>query len=588
MLEEWYNAYWANTPLVYEVWWIPAFIAWEQWEGSDTAFLYQMRQEETANYITHLIEWDEWYSVGNLFWQLMSYSQLFSFLKESVKLAWTALWKEEWKSSKSTYDLSDLDEAYADVPEWQEWRKYWFIMPKHEQWYTSYYDSIIYSLTESKAPGWSNFYKWIAKWLETWHINWKEEWSYYDAALEEFYARIEERDPGALRGLVNNESLMAEVAIDTKKAIQTSLSFMEKELALFDWDAEYNKYASLLYKWVMSNVMYDELDEFAKEKQADYRARWLIWQKDTITASKIKKVEPLYTEFKQRFVDHHWDDLRVADVESIENAMFNFLAKKSKEASDKFFTMKTYTDSEWNEYERYYFKSNIKSQVKQLIDFENAMMNGERERAVVEWTALTKTFSYDHTVSPEVALHIFNRIKNSDTLSEKMKLEAMTEFVSNNLDAFTYDSEFAKENPELWDEVKWHYNEIIHTVNKELIQKANDYALSLESDKEKSWSSLAKKVGSVSNKLAKIQESTSWWSSSRSGWASRSLTWLKAPILDPSNIINDYSKVPNIDFNIKFTWRGYAPKVNLGWAKTTAKPVKVKKTKVKEKDIEVI
>lgn len=588
MLEEWYNAYWANTPLVYEIGWIPAFVAWEQWEGSDTAFLYQMRQEETANYITHLIEWDEWYSVGNLFWQLMSYSQLFSFLKESVKLAWTALGKEDWKSSKSSYDLSDLDEAYADVPEWQEWRQYWFIMPKHEQWYTSYYDSIIYSLTESKAPGGSNFYKWIAKWLETWHINWKEEWSYYDAALEEFYARIEERDPGALKRLVNDESLMAEVAVDTKKAIQTSLSFMEKELALFDWDAEYNKYASLLYKWVMSNVMYDELNEFAEEKQADYRARWLIWPKETITASKVKKVEPLYTEFKQRFVDRHWDELRIADVESIENAMFNFLAKKSKEASDKFFTKKTYTDSEWNEYERYYFKSNIKSQVKQLIDFENAMANGERERAVVEWTALTKTFSYDHTVSPEVALHIFNRIKNSNTLSEKMKLEAMTEFVSNNLDAFTYDSEFAEENPELWNEVKWHYNEIIHTVNKELIQKANDYALSLESDKEKSWSSLAKKVWNISNKLAKIQESTSWWSSSRRSGGSHSITWLKAPILDPSKIINSYSKVPQVNFDVKFSTRWYTPKTNLWGSKTTAKPVKVKKTKVKEKDIEVI
>ena len=588
MLEEWYNAYWANTPLVYEIWWIPSFLAWEQWEGSDTAFLYQMRQEETANYLANIRSGEDWYTTMWLLWQLWNYSQLFSLIKESTKLVWTALWKEDWKSSKSTYDLSDLDEAYADLPEWQEWRNYWFIIPKHEPWYESYYDSIIYSLTESKAPGGSKFYNWVAEWLETWYIDWEEK--YYNKMLEEFYTRIEEKDPGALRKLINDETLMSDVATDTKKAIQTSLSFMEKELALFNWDAEYNKYAALLYKWIMSNVMYDELDKFAERKQAELRSKWILWPKEKLSASKIKKVEPWYREFKEEFVDSHWDELRVADTEAIDSAMATFLAKKSKEASDKFFTKRTFKDSDWNEYDKYYFKSNIKSQVQQLIDFEKAMRDWEWERAVVEWTALTKTFSYDHTVSPEVALHIFNRIKNSDTLSDKMKLEAMTEFLSNNLDAFTYDSKFAEENPEIWNEVKWHYNEIVYHVNRELIQKANDYALSLESDNEKKWSWLAKKVASISNKLAKIQESTSWWSSSWRNRGSYTMTWVKAPILDPSKVINDYGKTPTINFNPKFSSKWYTPKTDLGWNKqqSKAKPVKVKKVKVKEKDIEVI
>lgn len=589
MLEEWYNAYWANTPLVFEIWWIPSFLAWEQWEGSDTAFLYQMRQEESANYLANIWEDKDWYTTLWLLWQLWNYSQLFSLIKESAKLAWTALWVEDWKSSKSTYDLSDLDEAYADVPEWQEWRNYWFIIPKHEPWYESYYDSIIYSLTESKAPGGYKFYDWVAEWLETWYIDWEEK--YYNKMLEEFYTRIEEKDPGALRKLINNETLMSDVATDTKKAIQTSLSFMEKELALFDWDAEYNKYAALIYKWIMSNVMYDELDAFAERKQAELRSKWILWPKEKLSASKIKKVEPWYKEFKEEFVDRHWDELRVADTEAIDSAMATFLAKKSKEASEKFFDKRTYKDSDWNDYDKYYFKSNIKSQVQQLIDFERAMRDGEWERAVIEWTALTKTFTYDHTVSPEVALHIFNRIKNSDTLSDKMKLEAMTEFLSNNLDAFTYDSEFAENNPEIWDEIKWHYNDIVYHVNRELIQKANDYALSLESDDEKKWSGLAKKISNISNKLAKIQQETSWWSESWRSRGSYKMTWVKAPIIDPTSIINEYSKTPTVNFNPKFTSRWYTPKTDLWWwqrQQPTAKPVKVKKVKVKEKDIEVI
>jgi hypothetical protein len=53
-----------------------------------------------------------------------------------------------------------------------------------------------------------------------------------------------------------------------------------------------------------------------------------------------------------------------------------------------------------------------------------------------------------------VAISIFNRIDASDTLTEKEKLEAKAEFVANNLDAFAWDSEFASENPELYEEAK--------------------------------------------------------------------------------------------------------------------------------------
>ena len=61
----------------------------------------------------------------------------------------------------------------------------------------------------------------------------------------------------------------------------------------------------------------------------------------------------LYSEFKMQFVDKHRDELRMADTESIESAMFNFLAKKSKESTDKFFNKKTYKDSDGNEYDKY-------------------------------------------------------------------------------------------------------------------------------------------------------------------------------------------------------------------------------------------
>lgn len=219
------------------------------------------------------------------------------------------------------------------------------------------------------------------------------------------------------------------------------------------------------------------------------------------------------------------------------------------------------------------------------------MRQWEWERAVVQWTAITKTFNYDKNVTPEVASYIFNRIANSDTLSNKHKLEAMTEFVANNLDAFAWNWDIAKDYPEVYETAKTHYNDIVYQANLELIQRANDYALSLESDKEKSskggW--LAGKALKASQWLVDIMKGLqSWWSSSTKRWASKKMTRLKAPIIDASKVVSDYAPTPKIDFNVDFTVKSYKPKTNLWWAKASAKPVKVKKTKVKEKDIEAI
>lgn len=585
MLEEWYNDYWANTPLVYEVWWIPSFIAWEQWAGSDTAYLYKMRQAETWEYIKNIRAWKEWYDASSLFSQLMNMSQFLSLNKEAIKWVWVILWRDDLKSSKSAYWLDDMDEAYKDVPEWQEWRETWFILPKHEDKYTSYYDSIINVFTEWKNPWWANFIEWLWNFVQYWKVNPKADTNYFDAALEEFYTRIEEKEPGALKEILNNKEIMANTATsNTAWNIQIELSWAMDKLKLFEWDPEYNKYAAIIYKWTMSNVMYNELQDFAAKKTEEFKSMWYLpKKKDKYSASEIKDTPELYKEFKQQFVDKHWDDLMIADVEWMQWAMFKFLAENNREVSEKFFTYN-------EEYDKRYLKSNLKSQVQQLIDFENAMNDWDWERAIVQWTMLTKTFSYDHTVSSQTALHIINRIKDSENLSEEMKVAAMTEFVANNLDAFAWDSDLAKENPEVYEEVKEYYNRLNYQVNKDLINAANDYALSLSSDKDESWSWgkkwwLALKVKSLSEALRKNQQKT-WWTWN---WKTYTMTWIKAPIIDPTNIIVEDSKPAKIDF--KFTTSWYTPKTDLGWwqkQQPTAQPVKVKKVKVKEKDIEVI
>jgi hypothetical protein len=594
MLEEWYNKYGSNTPLVYEVWWIPSILAWEQWEGSDTAFLYKMRQAQYSEYLSHLIKWDDWYEWSWAFSQLVSLSQLLNSWKEIIK--WIRYFaadnddKWKWASTKAVYDLTDLDEAYAGIPEWEERRREWFIMPKHEPWYESYYDSIIYAFTESTNPGWANFFEGLNNFLEFWHVNWKASWDNRDAALEEFLTRIEEKEPGALRKFAEDEKIKAEAMVNTKAWIQTSLSFMTDKLKLFNWDPEYQKYLTLIYKWILSNTFYDERDAFIERKQAEYRNRWLIWPKEKLSYNKIKKTD-LYKEFKQEFVDSHWDDIIVADTEAVDSAMFNFLASKTQDISEKFFTKETKKNSDWEEYTKYYLKSNLRSQVEQLIDFEKAMRQWEWERAVVQWTMITKTFSYDKDVEPEVASYIFNRINSAPWLSDKQKLEAITEFAANNLKAFAWDSPLKEQYPEVYETAKWHYNDIVYQANLELIQRANDYALSLESDKEKSSKSgwLAGKALKVSQWLVDIMK---WLQSSGSSTtrraASKTNTWLKAPIIDATKVTSDYARTPQIDFNVTFKWWAYKPKTNLWWAKTSAKPVKVKKTKVKEKDIEAI
>lgn len=583
MIEEWYNDYGSNIPLVYETWWIPSIIAGNQWAGSDTAFLYKMRQAETWEYLKNIRAWKDGYEVWWLISQLTNLSQLLSMWKESVKLALVEMWRDDLKSSKTAYWLDDMDEAYAWMPEWEERRTTWFIKPKHEVWYETYYDSIINVFTEWKNPWWAKFFEWLYNFKEFWHINKQAEANYFDVALEEFYTRILEKDPNAFNEILDNPKIHAMMASsDTAWAIQLELSWANKWLKEFEWDAEYNKYATIIYKWVMSNVLYNELQAFADRKTDEYKSMWYLpKKKDKFSASEIKNVWWLYKEFKQEFVDKHWDDLMVADVEWMQWAMFKFLVSKNKEAADKFFVEKEY---DWEK--KYYLKSALKSQVQQLIDFERFMDEWNWEAAIVQWTQLTKTFSYDHIVSANTAMHIMNRISESDALTDKMKLEAMTEFVANNLDAFTYDWDFATENPELWEEVKWHYNELNYQASIELINAMNDYALSLSSDKEKSWKwgwRLSLKLKSIMSALRKNQQDT-WWAR----WKWYQITWIKAPIIDPTKVFVEDSKVPQINFNVKFSSRAYTPKTNLWWTKTTAKPVKVKKTKVKEKDIEVL
>ena len=600
MLEEWYNDYWSNTPLVYELWWIPSFIAWEQWAGSDTAYLYKMRSAETWEYIKWIREWKDWYSAWWLFTSLMWSSQFMNAIKEGYWLykystADTDEEKNKYRSTKSTYWLEDMDKEYADVPEWNEWRTTWFIKPKREDKYMKYYDDIISIFTEWTNPWGAKFEKWLRNFLDYWHVNWEEEWSYYDRVLEEFYTRIQEKDPNAIKDILRNDTLLTQIATeDTAWAIQTELSWAMKWLQEFDWDPEYNKYAAMVYKWVMSNVMYNELQAFADEKTKEYQAAWKFTKKkDKWSATNIKDTI-YYDDFKQDFVENHWDDLMVADVEWMQTAMFNHLARVSKEATDKFFVEKTFENDDWTKTTKWYLKSNLRTQIKQLTDFEAAMDAWEWERAVVDWTALTKTFSYDHPVSTQVAISIFNRIDASDTLTEKEKLEAKAEFVANNLDAFAWDSEFASENPELYEEAKWYYNEINYQVNQEMINAANDYALSLNSDKEDSkgkwwWGWLALKLNSIFDALRKNQQNTGWWRSWNWNW--NTMTWVKAPILDPTKVFIEDSKAPKVNFNPKFTSRPYTPKTDLWWGskqQPTAKPVKVKKVKVKEKDIEVI
>lgn len=585
MIEEWYNDYWSNTPLVYEVWWIPSIFAWDQWAGSDTAYLYKMRQAETWEYIQNIRAGKDWYDTMSLFTQLMNYSKLLNLWKESIKAIWADLWKDDWKSSKTAYTLDDMDEAYADLPLWKEWRTTWMILPKHETWYDDYYKSIINVFTEWKNPWGSKFFEWLSNFKEYWHVSWKKnEANYFDTALEEFYTRIAEKNPNAFDEILNNKQINAMMASsDTAWAIQLELSWAMKYLKEFEWDPEYNKYAAIIYKWVMSNVMYNELNDFAARKTNEYKAEWYLpKKKDKFSASEIRDNPELYMEFKKEFVDRHWDDLMVADVEWMQSAMFKFLVESDRAVADKFFVEK---EIDWEK--KYYMKSALKSQAQQLIDFERFMNDGNWEAAVAQWTQLTKTFSYDHIVSANTAAHIINRIKDSDTLSDEMKLEAMTEFASNNLDAFAWNSDLYKDYPEIYEEVKAHYNELNYQVNQDLINAANDYALSLSSDDDKKkwgkWSWLALKTKSLSEALRKNQQAT-WWKRRTEPYT---MTWMKAPIIDPTKIFVEDSK----PLKINFTSKWYAPKTNLGWAEKqqpTAKPVKVKKVKVKEKDIEVM
>lgn len=41
------------------------------------------------------------------------------------------------------------------------------------------------------------------------------------------------------------------------------------------------------------------------------------------------------------------------------------------------------------------------------------------------------------------------------------------------------------------------------------------------------------------------------------------MTWVKAPILDPTKVFIEDSKTPKVNFNPKFTSRPYTPKTDL-------------------------
>ena len=590
MIEEWYNAYWANTPLTNQRWWIPAFMIGNQYEGSDTAFSYKVKQYQTWEYLKNLFNKDErMYAAQNLS-SMYNVSQFLKLWVNSVKAAiwlWANIvWANipDWaKSKKWVYSLLDIQEDFANSPTFQSFIKTGKALPPDMK----KRDKLIDVFVNAQYPWWYKAYDWLQNFKNTGHINWnKDKWYYYDQWLEEFYTKIDKMKPGEIDRIMKLYSSQYLWDPNSEEGRITIYNWARSWLNEMTGDPNYNLYASALYKWNLNNIYYELLDTEASLMTEYRKSLWFSKEQAKVSRTDINNLDDVKDRINQQFINAFYDQMYRADSELMQNQIYQWIADELEpEVANWYFTQQpetNYAGNETGEME-WVLNSNIKSQLKDFIFIEKSIDDWRREDALAKTAILTQSLNYDDEmwlIRASIVDFYADRIMNSD-LSPQMKLSSLSWLIDNNEDVFTYDSELAEKYWDAYDAAVAYKNDVLHNVTIDEIDDLNDLAILLHKIWESDSKWTASKWVKLSSKLAwlswKLASSPSGWKSSTKRqsiqWAAVPIKWLSAMGYKPAK------KPANFNFEVIYKSKWYDPKTKTLWPITPPKKNKAVKGK---------
>ena len=591
MIEEWYNAYWANTALTNQRWWIPAFMIGNQYEGSDTAFSYKVRQYQTWDYLKNFFDKDEWsYARWELLSSAINSSQFFKIWTNAVKSAvwlWALLlWAQipDWaRSKKWVYSILDIQEDFEQSPTFIQFMETGKAMPPDQK----KTNKLIELYTNANYPGWYKAYDWIQNFKNTGHINWnKDKWNYYDQWLEEFYARIEQANPWELERFMKYYNTAFLWDPNSEEGRVFAYNWAVNWLNNFTWDSQYNVYASALYKGNLNNYYYEMLDAEARRLTEVRKALWFSKEQAKVSRTDINNLDDVKDAINRRFLNEHYDDMYKSDAELMQNQIYQWIADELEpDVANWYFTQQpetNYAGNETGEME-WVISNNIKWQIKDLIFVEKAIADWRWEDALTRWAILTQSLNYNDEmwlIRASAVDYYAYRIVNSDW-PDTVKQSALAWLIDNNEEVFKYNSELAEKYWEYYDAANEYKNEVLYNVTLDDINLLNAMAISLHQQWEdtKWWASSWVKVTAKLNNLRwALESSPSWWKwySSSGGnvkWAAIPIKWLSAMWYKPATVNK------NIKFETVYKSQGYDPKTKTLWPITPPKKNKAVKWK---------
>ena len=591
MIEEWYNAYWANTALTNQRWWIPAFMVGNQYEGSDTAFSYKIRQYQTWDYLKNMFDKDEWsYARWELLSSAINSSQFLKIWTNAVKAAvwWLALtvWWEipDWaRSKKWVYSILDIQEDFEQSPTFIQFMETGKAMPPDQK----QTNKLIEAYTNANYPGWYKAYDWIQNFKNTGHINWnKDKWNYYDEWLEEFYARIEQANPWELERFMKYYSTAFLWDPNSEEGRQFAYNWAVNWLNKFTDDSQYNVYASALYKGSLNNYYYEMLDAEARRLTEVRKALWFPKEQAKVSRTDINNIDDVKDAINRRFLEEHYDDMYKADAELMQNKIYQWIADELEpEVANWYFTQQpetNYAGNETGEME-WVISNNIKWQIKDLIFVEKAIADWRWEDALTRWAILTQSLNYDDEmwlIRASAVDYYAYRIINSDW-PDTVKQSALAWLIDNNEDVFKYNSELAEKYWEYYDAANEYKNEVLYNVTLDDINLLNAMAISLHQQWEdtkwwaSSWVSVTAKLNNLRWALESSPSGWKWYWASWGNvkWAAIPIKWLSAMGYKPATTNN------KIKFEAVYKSQGYDPRTKTLWPITPPKKNKAVKGK---------
>jgi len=593
MMDEDVNSYWYSYELTWQTWWIPAILMWEAATWWDKTFEYDLDNTKTWETIKEVFDSDLARSdkkvyLWNLWKAATNSSQFLSIWKNFIKA-------REW-DAPSYYTDRDLAWIIQETEAWKEFYNRWYVTPSNWEEAKIFYDSILKNW--KYRPGSKEFNKSIAQFEMYWHMNGKETWNPADAEMELWleHMKYETNEDWSYVWWTNGRKVDADWDRLMKDlwAHWNDQTYCKNLIYAYsiNWlnehssDPNYQLYIKMLWQWAAARLIETQKDMIIEALNV-WAGKWADnkWT-ETELMNRADKwyLNALYNLWMTTLP---WDDkkffdkLQVLDTDAATEAALLIINDQAKDTAtkkrlEKFFETKE--DDDW--IKSLSLRYQFKQQLLQVWEMSKAMDEWNREKLLAAASNLAhmyKSKDPSGAVTATLIDSIYNRVYQTDSFSNKQKLEVMTELFRDNKD-------FIQRNAEKMREVMWSkYDEFAKAMNQMLYQWDWQTISILESAqtswKSSSWTSKsASKLSSAIKSLATSigWNNYSWWNKSRTGYGSNyDKEWVPVQIKWADLVKELWVKwyVPDVT---KIKIKAYNPEVDLSLKKDINR--KVKKT----------